>query len=283
MSVVVLLLELGAGEECEQYKHNNTVPGEHLTLNSVISYRSRAGVPFHFRGNLNIFLKHMKKPLIIFILLQFEDEMPPHSISSFISTAFSVELSLSEMFSGSWLPSPHPAKHPEQLPEWRGMRFRVQLFWALSEHLFDSMHFLLLFAGKLSFTRALTWDLDLTLDLRTGLILGRRTSGNRGKAHMRRLRWLFTYDFHQWWLIFLNLQYEQRMVLYAPEHSQFSIVMHVAAWWVCGLTCSFLQTGMGRDVSSLPSSWGVTQKVLPWSASVTVCQLHVLIVFKFSV
>lgn len=77
MSVVVLLLELGAGEECEQYKHNNTVPGEHLTLNSVISYRSRAGVPFHFRGNLNIFLKHMKKPLIIFILLQFEDEMPP--------------------------------------------------------------------------------------------------------------------------------------------------------------------------------------------------------------
>ena len=33
MSVVVLLMELGAGEECEQYKHNNTVPEEHLTLN----------------------------------------------------------------------------------------------------------------------------------------------------------------------------------------------------------------------------------------------------------
>ena len=239
--------------------------------------------PFSFQRKSEHFFKTHEETLDYFYPPSVWGWNAPHPISSLTSTAFSVELSLSEMFSGSWLPSPQPSKHPEQLPEWRGMRFRVRLFWALSEHLFDSMHFLLLFAGKLSFTRALTWDLDFPLDLRTGLILGRRTSGNRGKAHMRRLRWLFTYDFHQWRLIFLNLQSEQKMVLYAPEHSQFSIVMHVATWWVCGLTCSLLQTGMGRDVSSLPSSWGVTQKALLWSASVTVCQLQVLIVFKFSV
>lgn len=228
----------GAGEDCERYKHN-TVPEEHLTLNLWWFLTAAEQVSLFISEEIGTFsglyfLEHIKKPLIIFILLQFEDEMPPTPISSLISTAFSVKLSLSKIFSCSWLPSPHPAKHPEQMPEWRGMRFRVRLFWALLEHLFDSMHFLLLFAGKLSFTRALTRDLDFPLDLRTGLILGRRTSGNRGKAHMRRLRWIFTYGFHQWQLIFLNLNRKWSF-------------MHLSIHSFNSDTCDYLM-GMWADV-----------------------------------
>lgn len=66
MSVVVLLLELGAGEECEQYKHNNTVPGEHLTLNSGDFLPQQSRCPFSFQRKSEHFLKTHEKTLDYF-------------------------------------------------------------------------------------------------------------------------------------------------------------------------------------------------------------------------
>lgn len=171
-------------------------------------YRSRTGVPFHLWGNRNIFwlifLRTHEKTLDYFYppsVWGWNAPPPP----SLISTAFSLWNCLFQRFPLFWPPSPHPAKHPEQMPEWRGWGSEYGYSEPSRNTCLILCAFLLLFAGKLSFTRALTRDLDFPLDLRTGLILGRRTSGNRGKAHMRRLRWIFTYDFHQWQLIVLNL------------------------------------------------------------------------------
>ena len=76
----------GAGEDCERYKHN-TVPEEHLTLNLWWFLTAAEQVSLFISEEIGTFsglyfLEHIKKPLIIFILLQFEDEMPPTPISS---------------------------------------------------------------------------------------------------------------------------------------------------------------------------------------------------------
>ena len=79
--MVVLLMESGAGEECEQYKPN-TVPEEHLTLSlwwflTIAEQVSLFITEEIWTFSILYFLKHMKNPLIIFVLLQFEDEMSP--------------------------------------------------------------------------------------------------------------------------------------------------------------------------------------------------------------
>lgn len=208
-----------------QYKPN-TGPEEHLTLSlwwflTVAEQVSLFISEEIWTFSILYFLKHMKNPLIIFVLLQFEDEMSP--TPSLLSSAphflWNCHFQGCSLVPDRLLPT-QPSIQSKRLNEegWGSEDGYSEPSQNTCFILCISFYFL----KENSFTRALTWDFDFPLDLRTDLILGGRTSGNKGKAHMRRLRRIFTYDFNRWQLIFLNLQYEQKMVLYALEHSVFN-------------------------------------------------------------
>lgn len=75
--MVGLMVESGAGDEHERQEYNS---GQKSIQHSAYAYFLLSlpltvvdRCPFHFRGNLKIFLyylKHMKNPLIFIILLQ---------------------------------------------------------------------------------------------------------------------------------------------------------------------------------------------------------------------
>lgn len=80
------------------------------------------------------------------------------------------------------------------------------------------------------------------------------------------LRLVFTYNFYYLPLIFLNLQYEKKMALYAPNHLQFLLARHIMTSWVCGQMCSFLQAVVSEKFQVYPPELGVILKELLWSA-----------------